>query len=73
MAIKKGHFDCQVTLQCSAMDRLRDGDKYCSIALSAGCLATPTDGDNYGVIGTDLRAIAAVDALCRPVRQGLAV
>jgi hypothetical protein len=31
-------------------------------------LATPADGDRYGIGWTDLRAVAAVDALGRPVR-----
>jgi hypothetical protein len=36
-------------------------------------LATPSDADHYGVIGTDLWAVAAVDAIGRPVSQALAV
>jgi hypothetical protein len=36
-------------------------------------LATPSDADHYGVIGTDLWAVAAVDAIRRPVSQTLTV
>jgi hypothetical protein len=49
------------------------GSSTDSIALSAGRLAAPADGDPYGVSGTDLWAVAAVDALGRSVRQALAV
>lgn len=43
------------------------------IALTAVRLAAPADGDPYGIGWTDLRAVAAVDALGRAVRQALPV
>jgi len=36
-------------------------------------LAAPADADHYGVVGTDLWAVAAVNAIGRPVRQALTV
>jgi hypothetical protein len=44
-----------------------------SMARSADRLAAPADADHYGVGGTDLQAVAAVDAIGRPVSQALAV
>jgi hypothetical protein len=44
-----------------------------SILLSAYRLAAPADGDPYGVLGTDLRAVAAVDAFGRPLSPTLAI
>lgn len=44
-----------------------------STALPAGRLAAPADADHYGVGGTELLAVAAVDAIGRPMRQALAV
>ena len=36
-------------------------------------LPPPADSDGYGIFGTDLRAIAAVDAFGRPLSPALAV
>ncbi len=44
-----------------------------SITLSAGLLSAPADGDPYCIVRTDIRAVAAVDAFCCPLRQALAV
>ena len=49
------------------------GSSTDSIVLSAGRLAAPADADHYGVGGTDIRAVTAVDAIDRPFRQTLAV
>jgi len=42
-------------------------------SLSPGCHAAPSDADYYGVFRADLRTVAAIDAVGRPMRQAFAI